>query len=94
MPKQLKITVIKEIHQAERRRVAAPAEACCKEFEEEFGKEFTLTRDGVAPASLRCERVKLGKIVHDRPKIGWKQCPFCQTSFTTDHQEVVKTSGA
>jgi len=92
--KSLAIQVITEVHQTARRRVSLPTEACCESFEEMFGKEFMLTPDGgLAPASLRIERVKLGKIVYDRPRIGWPKCPFCDTVFTPDHQEVVKTSG-
>lgn len=87
------IAVITEVHQAEVRRVALPETACCQEFEEEFGKEFMLTRDGgLAPASLRIERNRMGKIVMDKPKIGWPECPFCHTSFVVDAQTVVKPS--
>lgn len=89
------IAVITEVHQAEFRRVALPETACCPPFEEEFGKEFMLTADGgLAPASLRIERVKLGKIIMDKPKIGWRECPFCYTSFVADPQTVIKTSPA
>lgn len=88
------VAVITEVHRMERRRVALPETACCKEFEAEYGKEFMLTPDGgLAPAILRIERVKLGTIVYDKPKIGWPECPFCHISFVANHQEVVKTSG-
>ena len=88
------IAVIEETHQAVFRRVAIPEAACCPRFEEEFGKQFALTRDGgVAPASLRIERLKLGKTVMDQPKCGWTACPFCRTLFTQDTQAVLKTSG-
>lgn len=88
------ITVVEEQHQAVFRRVAAPEEltACCKEFEEEFGKQFRLLPEGgLVPAAVRIERHKLGKIVLDKPKIAWRGCPYCLTEFVITTQTAVIT---
>lgn len=92
--KRLVIPVITTIHQVPVTRVESLEVGCCQELEEEYGKIFILTADGgLAPASLRIERVKLGKTVYDQPRIGWKRCPFCGTAFHLDSQTVVKTQG-
>lgn len=92
MPEEntITITVITEIHQATASRVQSPETPCCQEFLEEYGKEFVLCADGgVAPASVCIQRVKMGKVVYDKPKKGWPRCPLCHTKFVCDQQEVV-----
>lgn len=91
-PQQMTITIVEENHQAVFRRVAAPEEltACCQEFEEEYGKQFRLLPDGgLVPAALLIERQKMGKTVMDKPKIGWKGCPYCLTPFIISTQAAV-----
>lgn len=86
-PKQIQITILEETYQTVRRRVADAAEftPCCKEFKEEYGRQFRLLcGGGIVPAAARIERTKMGKIVQDQPKIGWLACPYCFTQFVTD----------
>ena len=76
------------------RRVVAPEEltACCQEFEEEFGKQFRLLPDGgLVPAAVYIERVKMGRVALDKPKIGWRGCPYCLTAFVAAIQPVIIT---
>jgi len=91
-PKQLEITVLEEVHQTVRRRVAETAFiSCCQEFEEEYGRQFRLLPGGgLVPAAARIERNKLGRIVLDQPKVGWKFCQFCGTQFVTNTRVVKK----
>lgn len=91
-PRQMTIHIVEEQHQAVFRRVAAPEEltACCKDFEEEYGKQFRLLPDGgLVPAALYIERVKLGRITQDKPKIGWRRCPYCAAEFVSDIQTAI-----
>jgi hypothetical protein len=92
--KQLVIPVITEVHQTTRVRAGSVTVACCAKLVEEYGKDFVLCADGgLAPASLRIERNKMGKIVMDKPKTGWQQCPMCGTPWIMDTQTVVKKIG-
>jgi hypothetical protein len=76
----MKIAITEELHQVTFRQVASPSEitVCCDEFAEEYGKLFTLARDGgLVPAVACMQRTKLGKTVLDKPKIGWRYCHYC-----------------
>jgi uncharacterized Zn-finger protein len=76
--KILQVPVVEEQHQAVFRRAVVPEQVCCQALAEEFGHPFTLLPDGsLAPAAMRIERLKMGKIVMDRPKIGFRACPYC-----------------
>lgn len=91
-PRRMVVTVVEEHHRAVVRRVAGPEEltACCRELEEEFGKCFRLLpHGGLVPAAARIERVKIGKIVQDRPKLAWRWCPFCGAELVADTQTAV-----
>jgi hypothetical protein len=91
---EMVIKIVEERHQSVFSRVAGPDEitACCKEFEEEFGKRFRLLPDGgLVPADVYIERVKMGKTSMFKPMIGWRGCPFCLTSFVATTQPVVIT---
>ena len=91
--KQLSIPVIEEHHQRVVRRVGTLDQVCCRELAEEYGKDFVLAADGgLVPACIRIERNKMGKIVMDKPRIGWKACPLCGAAFVSSTQKVIKAS--
>jgi len=93
-PLQMTITIVEEQHSTVFRRVVAPEEltACCKDFEEEYGKQFRLLPDGgLVPAAISIERVKMGRVTMNKPKIGWQGCPYCRTPFVATIQPAVMT---
>jgi hypothetical protein len=92
---EMRIPIVEEQHQVVMQRVAAADQItiCCPDFEEEFGKQFILLPGGgVVPAGLRLERHKMGRTVIDKPKIGFRACPYCGVKFVAETQVVVKLS--
>ena len=94
--RQMVVTVVEETHRAVVRRVASPEKltACCREFEEEFGKCFRLLPEGgLVPAAARIERTRLGKIIQDALKLPWHWCPFCGAELVAAIQATVISRG-
>jgi hypothetical protein len=76
----MQVAVIEERRTLVTQTVAAPEQIspCCQEFANEYGLRFTvLPGGGVAPASLRLVKVKLGKEVLQKPRLAWRFTPCC-----------------